>query len=77
MDIIINHFNFNSRHHDKCKTAVIFIRTSNLFSEEVVQKCRLCVIPENWNGVCEMSQETLTLGPVYTIININTAITLQ
>ena len=66
MDIVINHPNFNSRHHDKCKVAVIFIPTSNLFSEEVVQKCQLCVIRENSNGVCEMSQETVTLGSLYT-----------
>ena len=69
MDIVINHLSFNSRHHDKCKVAlkiIPLVTMSNWFSLKVVQKCHLCVIRKNSNGVCEMSQESLTLGPVYT-----------
>ena len=49
MDIVINHLNFISRHHDKCKVALTFsplVTTSNIFSLEIEQKrqvCQLCV----------------------------------
>ena len=48
--IVINHFKFNSWHHDKCKVALKLIpllTTSNLFWLEVVQIGQLCVIREN------------------------------
>ena len=50
MDIVINNLNFNSKHHDECKSAVKLIplvTTFNLFLLEVVQKwqhCQLCVL---------------------------------
>ena len=40
MGIVINHLNFNLKHHDKYKFALTFIplaTTSNLFSLEVVE----------------------------------------
>ena len=53
LDRGINHFNFNSKHHDKCKFALKLIgllTVFNLFPLEVVQKCQdrqLCVLREN------------------------------
>ena len=53
MDIVISHFNFNSKHHDESKFTLTFISlvtTSNLFPLEIVQKCQhwqLCVLREN------------------------------
>ena len=43
MDVVVNHLNFNSIHHDKGKVALILIPlVTNLFSSEVVQMPTLC-----------------------------------
>ena len=53
MDIVISHFNFNSKHHSKRQFALTFIplvTTDNLFPLEFVQKCQHCqlrVLREN------------------------------
>ena len=56
LDREINHFNFNSKHYEKCKFAlklIEFLTVSNLFKLEVVQKCQhcqLCVLQKNSIG---------------------------
>ena len=64
MDREICHFNYNSKHHDKCKLAVKLIRhlaVSNLFPLEFVQKCQycqLCVLRENSSHNVRLGSQT-------------------
>ena len=44
VDIVISHFNFNSKHHDKCKFTLTFIplvTIFNLFPVEVIQNANI------------------------------------
>ena len=53
IDLVINHLNLNSKHHDKYKFALKLaplVTTSNSCPLEVVQKCQLCVLMEKLNG---------------------------
>ena len=64
LDREINHFNFNSKHYEKCKFAlklIEFLTVSNLFKLEVVQKCQhcqLCVLQKN------------SIGPIPYVLNL-------
>ena len=54
--IIISHFSFNSRHHEKCKFALKLIAlatTSNLFSLEFVQKMSILYFTGKLANLCD------------------------
>ena len=71
LDEEINHFNFNSKHHDKCKFAlklIWYLTVFKLFSLEVVQKCQccqLCVLQESSNGSALPDLSCCTQGRNY------------